>query len=108
MDRIYDVKHLRVTQEYISFDLSGNHIRVPLTKSGSKVLPRTNLKYLQIFEIDDDGIGIHWPVVDEDLSVEGLLRSAGREDLIVRSIPSIYVDETSEVETHPTQHFFKV
>ena len=28
------------------------------------------------FEILGDGIGIHWPDVDEDLSVEGLLRGA--------------------------------
>ena len=28
------------------------------------------------FEILGDGYGIHWPEVDEDLSVEGLLRGA--------------------------------
>jgi hypothetical protein len=31
--------------------------------------------------------------VDEDLSTEGLLRSAGREDLVVREIPSLYLEE---------------
>jgi hypothetical protein len=28
------------------------------------------------FELLGEGIGIHWPDVDEDLSVEGLLRGA--------------------------------
>ena len=37
------------------------------------------------------------PLVDEDLSIEGLLRSAGREDLIVREIPSIYLEEEAPV-----------
>ena len=30
----------------------------------------------QRFELLGDGIGIHWPDIDEDLSVEGLLRGA--------------------------------
>lgn len=96
MTKIYDIKQLKVTQEYISFGLLGNKIQVPLTQTGSKILPQAKLEYLQIFRIDEDGIGIHWPVLDEDLSIEGLLRSAGREDLIVKDIPSIYLDEDAE------------
>ncbi len=98
MNKIYDLKYLRITQEHISFELSGNKIRAPLTQTGSVVLPQAKREYLQIFEIDEDGIGIHWPILDEDLSIEGLLRSAGREDLIVAHIPSTYVDEKESEE----------
>ena len=94
MSKIYDVKNVQITQEEISFELSDREIRIPLDRTGSAILPHTKPEYLQIYDIDDDGIGIHWPVVDEDLSIEGLLRSAGREDLIVREIPSIYLDES--------------
>ena len=75
---------------------------VPLSKTGSKVLPHAKLEHLQIFELDDDGIGIFWPVLDEDLSIAGLLRSAGREGLVVKEIPSLYLDETPEAKVGHT------
>ncbi|MCY7351093.1 MAG: DUF2442 domain-containing protein [Cytophagaceae bacterium] len=28
----------------------------------------------QLFEVSPSGYGIHWPVLDEDLSVDGLIR----------------------------------
>ena len=102
MDKIYDIKQLRITQQYISFELAGNMIKIPLTQTGSKILPQAKREYLEIFEVDDDGIGIYWPLLDEDLSIKGLLRSAGREDLIVKHIPSIYVDEEVEVYSNYT------
>jgi hypothetical protein len=71
-------------------------IEVPLNKTGSKMLPQAKPEYLKIFEVDQDGIGIYWPLLDEDLSVEGLLRAAGRDDLIVNNIKSLYLDETSK------------
>jgi len=96
MDKIYDVRNLKVTPHSISFELSGNTIDVPMNKTGSEILPQAMPEYLRIFEIDQDGIGIYWQLLDEDLSVEGLLRAAGRDDLIVSNIPSLYIDETSK------------
>ncbi len=33
-------------------------------------------KQLLNYEVEEDGYGIHWPDIDEDLSTEGLLRGA--------------------------------
>ncbi|HOU13827.1 MAG TPA: DUF2442 domain-containing protein [Anaerolineae bacterium] len=95
MCRLYDVKYLSVDREAIRFELSGEKIVVPLSRSGSFVLPEASLEHLRIFALDADGLGIYWPVLDEDLSIAGLLRSAGREDLVVQDIPSLYL-ETSD------------
>lgn len=92
MDKIYDVKSLAVDREAIRFELLGETIVVPLSQSGSFVLPKASLEHLLIFELDADGLGIYWPVLDEDLSIAGLLRSAGREDLVVEHIPSLYLE----------------
>lgn len=99
MDKIYDIKYLTVNKDGISFELAGHKIFVPLTETGSEILPNAKPEHLRIFEADDDGIGIYWPVLDEDLSVSGLLRSAGKEDLIVRDIPSLYLDKTPAEHT---------
>ena len=93
VDKIYDVKNLTADQEAICFELAGGKIVVPLTVSGSRILPRAKLEHLQIFELDEDGLGIYWPVLDEDLSIAGLLRAAKREDLIVNEVPSLYLEE---------------
>lgn len=96
MDRVYDVKNLKITEKTISFDLLNEPIIVPLSKTGSSVLPKANPKHLQIYELDHNGLGIHWPLLDEDLSIEGLLRSAGRQDLIVEHrLPDWYHQEHS-------------
>lgn len=102
IDKIYEIKNLRVNQNTIGFELSGHKVMVPLSKSGSKVLPHAKLEHLQIFELDSDGIGIYWPVLDEDLSIAGLLRSAEREDLVVKEISSLYLDETPEAKVSHT------
>ena len=66
------VKEVSVTEELITFSLvDGRVVSVPLAWSWrlSEATPaqRNN------FEIIGDGYGVHWPDVDEDLSVEGML-----------------------------------
>ncbi len=66
------VKGVSVTEELITFSLvDGRVVSIPLAWSWrlSEATPaqRNN------FEIIGDGYGVHWPDVDEDLSVEGML-----------------------------------
>ena len=65
------VKEVSVTDELITFYLTdGRIVSVPLSWSWrlSDATPgqRTN------YEIIGDGHGVHWPDVDEDLSVDGM------------------------------------
>ena len=83
--KIHHVKNFEITSQKIRFEISGNWITVPLQDTASPILPRAELQKLQIFEIDPYGIGIHWTLLDEGLSIAGLLKIAGREDLAVDS-----------------------
>ena len=65
------VKQVAVTDDLITFHLvDGRVISVPLAWSWrlSDATPEQRNKY----EIIGDGQGVHWPDVDEDLSVEGM------------------------------------
>ena len=69
------IKEVSVTEELITFGLMGGRVvSVPLAWSWrlSDATPaqRNN------FEIIGDGQGVHWPDVDEDLSVEGMFHGA--------------------------------
>ena len=65
------VKHATVTDDLITFHLvDGRVISVPLAWSWrlSDATPAQRNNY----EIIGDGQGVHWPDIDEDLSVEGM------------------------------------
>ena len=65
------VKNVTVTDDLIRFHLvDGRVISVPLVWSWrlSDATPAQRDNY----EIIGDGQGVHWPDVDEDLSVEGM------------------------------------
>lgn len=67
------VVSVNVTDEAIVADLAdGRIISVPLEWSWR--LSDANPQQRAHWEIIGDGQGIHWPDVDEDISVEGMLR----------------------------------
>lgn len=69
------VRDVRVTDEILSVTLAdGRTISVPL--AWYPRLLRASPEARANWEIAGAGFGIHWPDVDEDLSVEGLLRGA--------------------------------
>jgi len=66
------VKEVAVTDELITFHLvDGRMISVPLAWSWR--LSEATPVQRNHFEIIGDGQGVHWPEVDEDISVEGML-----------------------------------
>lgn len=71
-ERVQDV---RFEEDRVSVDLAdGRTITVPL-----RWYPRlwnATPEQREAWELAGGGYGIHWPDVDEDLSVEGLLRGA--------------------------------
>ncbi len=57
--------------EITAFLLDGRTISVPMAWSWR--LSEATLEQRLNFEIIGDGLGIHWPDIDEDISVEGML-----------------------------------
>jgi len=69
------VKDVRVGEDSLSVDLmDGRTIAVPL--AWYPRLFNATPEQLARWEICGAGYGIHWPLLDEDLSTEGLLRGA--------------------------------
>ena len=66
------IQLLRVTDDSITADfVDGRTISVPLVWSWrlSEATPDERANY----EIIGDGIGVHWPDIDEDISAQGML-----------------------------------
>ncbi|WP_040433479.1 MULTISPECIES: DUF2442 domain-containing protein [Chlorobium] len=66
------IRAVKITREVIAATLDdGRTISVPLTWSWR--LSEASTEQRNNFEIIADGIGIHWPEIDEDISAEGML-----------------------------------
>ena len=66
------IKDVRVTDETITAYLAdGRIVSVPLAWSWR--LSEATLAQRSHWEIISEGLGIHWPEIDEDISAEGML-----------------------------------
>lgn len=66
------IKAVSVEDSLIRFDLlDGRTVSVPLAWSWR--LSEASAEQRANFEIIGDGQGVHWPDIDEDLSVHGML-----------------------------------
>lgn len=66
------IKELRVTDESIIATLvDGRTISVPLVWSWR--LSEATPEQRNNFRLLGDGVGVHWPDIDEDISAEGML-----------------------------------
>ena len=54
-------------------NIDGNELTIPLDKLSSKLKSTTDIERA-MYKISPSGYGIHWPLIDEDLSISGMLR----------------------------------
>ena len=80
--RAIDVK---VDDDDLTVDLAdGRRVSVPL--AWYPRLLHASPKQRASWELMGDGLGIHWPEIDEDISVEGLLRGVAAPDASKRAV----------------------
>ena len=92
------MKHHRV--QNVDFDadtlvltVDDRTLRLPLS-AVSERLSRANEAARRFYRISPSGYGIHWPEVDEDLSIDGLIRTA--EEYSAQSAGAAVLRETHE------------
>jgi hypothetical protein len=72
MKSCHDVKNLHFSGEYLILTVDGEEKRIKLDDISS-ALGCASEKEKNTFEISPSGYGIHWPLIDEDIAVDGLL-----------------------------------
>lgn len=69
---------IKTTREGLTLIIAGRPIFIPWAKCSPKLAAATDAERLKA-ELSPGGYGIHWPLLDEDLSVGGLLRERKRD-----------------------------
>ncbi len=72
MNEHHRVENVRVVKGSLSLTVDGVHIQCEL-KDISPLLAGAKEEARNTFEVSPSGYGIHWPLIDEDLSIDGLL-----------------------------------
>lgn len=72
MNKLHYVERIEFKENQLYLMVDGKVYNFPLDKISRKLLNASQLER-EKYEISASGYGIHWPLVDEDLSIDGLL-----------------------------------
>jgi hypothetical protein len=73
--KVHDVQKVDFEGDTMMLVVDGATIRVSLN-GVSERLGRATDPERRFYQVSPSGYGIHWPALDEDLSVDGLIRAA--------------------------------
>jgi hypothetical protein len=78
MEKLFEISHVTLKGHQLSFRVNGISVTCDLAKT-SDVLARASAEQVANILVDPVGVGFHWPALDEDLSVNGILKNLGIE-----------------------------
>jgi hypothetical protein len=72
MNKYHDVQRVALTNDEMVLTVDGATHRFDLKAVSPRLLQATQSER-ERYEVPPSGYGIHWPLIDEDLSIDGLL-----------------------------------
>ena len=75
MNATHKIQEITFEKDMISLKVDGKLIRILLDKISLK-LKRANEMQRNFYKISPSGYGIHWPLIDEDLSINAMIKQA--------------------------------
>jgi hypothetical protein len=75
MEKAYNITSIEFESDYMILTIDNQTIKLKL-KDISKRLQNASDKERNDYKISPSGYGIHWQALDEDISINGLLKSS--------------------------------
>jgi Protein of unknown function (DUF2442) len=75
MNKLYDVQSLMFESHLMILVVDDIEYRIPLEEASDRLLQASELDR-NLYKVAPSGYGIHWITLDEDLSIQGLLKKA--------------------------------
>ena len=73
MTTAHNLEAVTFDQEFICLQVDGAEVKIPINKVSKKLEAATEFQR-NLFTISPSGYGIHWPLIDEDLSIDYLIK----------------------------------
>lgn len=72
MDRHHKIENVTIEKGILSLSVDGRSLQINL-EDVSGILANAKEEEQQAFEVSPSGYGVHWPLIDEGISIDGLL-----------------------------------
>jgi hypothetical protein len=75
MNRHHTIENLTFEREIMTLTVDGSVYQIPIDRASKRLAEATEVER-KLYQISPSGYGIHWLTIDEDLSIDGLIRLA--------------------------------
>ena len=72
MKKYHEISDIHFTDETLKINIDGKNHEYKLSAISEKLADASDIERNK-YEISPSGYGIHWPLIDEDLSIDGFL-----------------------------------
>jgi len=72
----HKIENIRFESNKMLLNIDGVNISVPLEKVSERLKNASEIERM-MYKVSPSGYGIHWPLIDEDLSIEKLIKEFG-------------------------------
>lgn len=72
MKKYHDIEKISFSEDRLFIKVDGKEYTFQLTDISKKLADASRIER-EKYEISPSGYGIHWPLIDEDFSIDGLL-----------------------------------
>ncbi len=70
----HKIEAISFEQDQICLKIDGQLIKLPLSRISKKLESASSIQR-NLYTVSPSGYGIHWPLIDEDLSVDAILKN---------------------------------
>jgi hypothetical protein len=74
MNKLHNISNVHFENDHLVLNIDGKVKNYPINRISRKLQTASDAER-DTYEISASGYGIHWPLIDEDLSIDGLLKS---------------------------------
>ncbi|ASC71812.1 hypothetical protein XM38_027660 [Halomicronema hongdechloris C2206] len=75
MNKHHNVQSLDFEAHWMILTVDDQTVRLPIAQTSSRLANASDAER-KLYQVSPSGYGIHWPAIDEDLSIDGLLKLA--------------------------------
>jgi len=75
MNQIHEIQSINFTEQEMILIVDNKTYHFPLAKVSKKLAQASEMEK-KLYKISPSGYGIHWLLLDEDLSIDGLIKLA--------------------------------
>ena len=72
MDKAHNIEEISLSGTVLRMSVDGAEYQIDLAAQSSPLANATQAQR-ERFEVSPTGYGIHWPAIDEDLSIDGMI-----------------------------------